>query len=66
MSQIFFKFLRDKKASALILKKLSKPPGKHNRNLNDSNSLEPLFHFDEIIRFDKIVEGEKMLALCWF
>jgi len=45
---------------------LSKPPGEDKRILNDSESLGPLFDFDETIRFDKIVEREKMLALCRF
>jgi len=48
------------------LKKLSKPRGKDNRILNDSESLGFLFYFDETILFDKIVEREKMLALSFF
>jgi len=50
----------------LSLKKLSKPRGKDNRILNDSESLGFLFYFDETILFDKIVEREKMLALSFF
>ena len=42
---------------------MSKPSGKDYGMLNDSESLGSLFDFDEIIRFDKIVEREKMLAL---
>jgi len=45
---------------------MSKPPGEDYRILNDSESLGPLFDFDENIRFDKIVEREKMLALSFF
>jgi hypothetical protein len=48
------------------LGKLSKPQGEGNKILKDSESLGPLFHFDETIRFDKIVEIEKRLALSCF
>ena len=44
---------------------MSKPQGEGHRILNDSESLGPLFDFDENIRFDKIVEREIKLALCW-
>ena len=56
----------DKKPGPWTLKKLSKPQGKRNRNLNDSKSLGLISHFDKPIGFDKIVEREKMLALCGY
>jgi hypothetical protein len=48
------------------LGKLSKPQGEGNKILKDSKSLGSFFHFDETIRFDKIVGIEKRLALSCF
>jgi hypothetical protein len=48
------------------LGKLSNPQGEGNKILKDSESLGSFFHFDETIRFDKIVGIEKRLALSYF
>ena len=42
---------------------MSKLSGNLNKRTNDSEMLKFLFDFDETIRFDKIVEREKTLAL---
>jgi hypothetical protein len=45
---------------------LSKPSPANDRKDNDSRFMKPLSSFDKNIRIDKIVEREKMLALCRF
>ena len=46
------------------MKNLSKPSPTNDRKANDFQFMKPLFAFDKTIEIDKIVEKEKMLALC--
>ena len=64
MKEYFLKNPFPRKVPDSGLKNLSKPSPTNDRKANDFQFMHPLSAFDETIKIDKIVEKEKMLALC--